>query len=309
MSDTFTDKLACPACARADLLDTSARTYVAPFNNKKYTLHRCKNCGLGFWTPLQIDPLFYEDEGFEAYSDYHLGERPFPPWCVLFFDKMAQRSGKLLDVGCGDGAFLARAKSFGFEVWGIDLDKNSVKAAKTRFGLDNVTHSSLQAFVRHCHEQGLTFDVITFFEVLEHQDKPGEFVEQVLSILNPGGHIAGSVPNGRRLTACLDRRISAGDLPPHHFLWFSATTVSSLLSRMRLSAILVYPSGNIPYAQLRLKLSAFLATKLFGLIVPTKAHWVLLAPAVEICSLLLWSLFKFAPAHLYFQAQFAARSR
>jgi 2-polyprenyl-3-methyl-5-hydroxy-6-metoxy-1,4-benzoquinol methylase len=40
--------------------------------------------------------------------------------------------------------------------------------------------------------------VITFFEVLEHQDKPREFLEMVKGLLKEGGYIAGSVPNRER---------------------------------------------------------------------------------------------------------------
>lgn len=293
--------LTCPLCASCVGIVDSPRVYTAPFNTQQYTLHHCRNCDLGYWTPLKIDPAFYEDEGFAAYADYHQGARPFPPWCVPFFEKMPVSSGKLLDVGCGDGAFLSRATSAGFQAWGIDLDKNSVQAAMVVYGLGNVTRSSLTAFVSMCKEKALTFDVISFFEVLEHQDHPSEFIDQVMSILNPGGYVAGSVPNGRRFLAAVDRMISPGDLPPHHFLWFSTKTLRLLLSRKQFSLILIHSSGNISFTELRNKLAAIVYRKIARKKISLFTH-ALLSPAILCTAFVLWIGYKVRPAHLYFQA-------
>jgi 2-polyprenyl-3-methyl-5-hydroxy-6-metoxy-1,4-benzoquinol methylase len=295
------DSLACPVCMHVVGNVSSPRLYIAPFNKQEYTLHLCGNCELGFWTPLKIDPAFYEDEGFGAYTDYHQGERPFPPWCVPFFDKMQFTKGRLLDVGCGDGAFLARAKSVGFETWGMDLDKNSVQAAKANYGLENISHTPLEAFVGDCKAKGVTFDVITFFEVLEHQDRPSEFVDQALSILKPEGVIAGSVPNGRRFLAAVDRRVSSGDLPPHHFLWFSKETLGTLLAKKNLTSIMIYPSGNIPFKELRRKFSTLIFSS-NGSKRPPRILQAVVFPFVMVATTILWISFKVGPAHLYFQA-------
>ncbi len=293
----------CPVCSNDVESKPAARTYDAPFNGVKYTLYCCKSCGLGYWTPLRIDAAFYEDEGFAAYSDYHQGGRPFPPWCEAFFEKMPLKKGTLLDVGCGDGAFLSRAQSAGFEVWGMDLDKNSVRTAVALYDLKNVTQSSLADFVAHCKENSLTFDVISFFEVLEHQDNPSQFIGQVLSILKPGGFIAGSVPNGERILAPVDRKMSAGDLPPHHFLWFSKKTLETLFFRHKFLSILVHASGNISLLQVQEKFSKLLLRRYEKNGQKSLFLRKALFPVVLCASVLIWVLYKIKPAHLYFQAE------
>jgi 2-polyprenyl-3-methyl-5-hydroxy-6-metoxy-1,4-benzoquinol methylase len=298
--------VACPVCDTSITHADLPRQYQAPFNAQNYTLHRCGNCDLGFWTPLKIDPAFYEDEGFSAYADYHQGARPFPPWCVPFFNKTTVSRGRLLDVGCGDGAFLSIAREIGFEVWGMDLDKNSVNAAMTGYGLGNITQSSLAAFVETCKEKTLSFDVITFFEVLEHQDHPSEFIDQVMSILKPDGLIAGSVPNGRRFLADLDRRISPGDLPPHHFLWFSTRTLTRLFQRKKFSSILIHPSGNITLAQLRRKFAALIYRKIAAPN-PSTLMRIMLFPFIQCAAFFIWLGYRARPAHLYFQATMPRR--
>lgn len=297
----YLNLLKCPTCEGVVNDAQASRTYVAPFNAHQYTLHRCENCDLSFWTPLRIDPAFYEDEGFAAYADYHKGGRPFPPWCALFFEKMPLVQGRLLDVGCGDGAFLARAKAAGFETWGMDLDKNSVNAAVTHYRLDNIKHSSLDEFVGFCKKNAITFDIISFFEVLEHQDHPAEFINQVISVLKPGGYIAGSVPNARRFLAALDRRLSPGDLPPHHFLWFTKRTLKLFFSSKQFDSILVQPSGNISFAELRAKFTALVYKKTL-VQSPSWLTRFILFPAIQCVTYGLWIGYRFSPAHLYFQA-------
>jgi SAM-dependent methyltransferase len=127
-------------------------------------------------------------------------------------------------VGCGDGRFLRYAKEQGFEVWGIDFDKKSVENVKRNLGIDTVFAMSLEEFYEYAKERGLKFDVITFFEVLEHQDKPREFLEMVKGLLKEGGYIAGSVPNRERLFLEED-----WDYPPHHFLRFFQKSVESAI--------------------------------------------------------------------------------
>ncbi|GIW65027.1 MAG: hypothetical protein KatS3mg093_006 [Candidatus Parcubacteria bacterium] len=82
---------------------------------------------------------------------------------------------------------MKEVQKLGFEVWGIDFDKKSIEVAKNKFGLKNVFPMSLDEFVDFAKEKDLKFDVITFFEVLEHQDKPREFLEQIKILLKPGG--------------------------------------------------------------------------------------------------------------------------
>lgn len=304
-----TKRMACPLCDSSICPEKTARIYVSPFNRQEYRLHTCANCKLGFWTPLKVVSEFYESEGFSAYTAYHQGERPFPKWSLPFFEHIPISNGKLLDVGCGDGAFLARARSFGFETFGIDIDKKSIHTAMTTFGLENIAQSALNDFVRNCLEKQMSFDVISFFEVLEHQDNPSAFLDEILKILKPGGYIAGSVPNAKRFLADLDRKISPGDLPPHHFLWFSEQTIRLFFVGRKLNQILIRPSGNISLMELSDKLMLFISNRLHIHNEPALPLRIVLRPIVNCAACSLWVGYKVRPAHLYFQARKMASSK
>ena len=55
--------------------------------------------------------------------------------------------------------------------------------AKERFGLENVYAVSFEDFLKRTDLP--SFDIITFFEVIEHLDKPLEFILSVKRLLNP----------------------------------------------------------------------------------------------------------------------------
>jgi ubiquinone biosynthesis O-methyltransferase len=175
---------------------------------------------------------FYENETFEMYKSFHLGIRKeLPYYQKIFFKKNHLDKGKLLDIGCGDGLFLEYAEKVGYEVYGIDLDKKSIEVAKTRLKNGKVFAMSLNKFIKKAKHENLKFDVITFFEVLEHQDNPNKFLQDVKSLLKPGGIVAGSVPNRNSFfQKKVYREIyNYIDYPPHHFLRFSVKSLENAL--------------------------------------------------------------------------------
>jgi 2-polyprenyl-3-methyl-5-hydroxy-6-metoxy-1,4-benzoquinol methylase len=197
------DKVRCPICYTEAEERNFKETYVSPYNNQEYKRYECPNCDVHWWEPLKIIPEFYESEVLEDYIAFHegVGTRLGENHKAFFKYFPFNVRGKLLDVGCGDGRFLRYAKEQGFEVWGIDFDKKSVESAKRNLGIDTIFAMSLEEFYEYAKEKNLKFDVITFFEVLEHQDKPREFLEMVKGLLKEGGYIAGSVPNRKWLFA------------------------------------------------------------------------------------------------------------
>jgi 2-polyprenyl-3-methyl-5-hydroxy-6-metoxy-1,4-benzoquinol methylase len=254
------DKVKCPICYTEVEERNLKETYVSPYNNQEYKRYECPNCDGHWWEPLKIIPEFYENEVFEGYDAFHerVGTRLGEPHKAFFKRFPSNVRGKLLDVGCGNGRFLRYVKEQGFEVWGIDFDKKSVENVKRNLGIDTVFAMSLEEFYEYAKEKNLKFDVITFFEVLEHQDKPREFLEMVKGLLKEGGYIAGSVPNRESMfiEIFLDNYI---DYPPHHFLRFSKSSLEKTLNFTGFKDIEVYKL-DFPFAEL----FPYLERKLFG---------------------------------------------
>jgi len=228
---------------------------------KSIQRYECPNCDVHWWEPLKIIPEFYESEVFESCIAFHegIGTRLGENHKAFFKHFPSNVRGRLLDVGCGNGRFLRHAKEQGFEVWGIDFDKKSVENVKRNLGIDTVFPMSLEEFYEYAKEKNLKFDVITFFEVLEHQDKPREFLEMVKGLLKEGGYIAGSVPNRERLFAEIGWKYFHGDHPPYHFLRFSKSSLEKALNFSGFKDIEVYKL-DFPF----IELFPYLEKKLFG---------------------------------------------
>ncbi len=222
----------CPICSEKVLERDYKEIYFSPFNKQEYKRYECPSCDVHWWEPLKIIPEFYESEVLGKYAGFHSAMRlnlsRNHEAFFKFFPK--KKKGKLLDIGCGDGVFLKYAREAGFEVYGIDLDRKSAKIAKNNLGVETIYHMSLEDFFEFSQRKFLRFNVITFFEVLEHQDNPKKFLFMVKSLLDDNGFIAGTVPNRESIfQKILHQKYGCGDYPPHHFLRFSIIALKKTL--------------------------------------------------------------------------------
>jgi 2-polyprenyl-3-methyl-5-hydroxy-6-metoxy-1,4-benzoquinol methylase len=234
----------CPFCKKYINLDQPLRRYYDKITNQEYTLYKCNSCLGLFWFPLKIIPEFYENEFFEGYIIWHSGLRQnLPAHNRMFFKEfksLDSKGKKLLDVGCAEGLFLKEAAKLGFEVYGIDFDKKSVEIAKNVYGLKNVYTMSIEEFYEYANKNNLKFDIISFFEVLEHQDNPRQFLSLVNNLLEKDGYVIGSVPNSGGLIKSL------GGYPPHHFLWFNKNNLEKIFDLFGFEKIkILYVKENL----------------------------------------------------------------
>jgi SAM-dependent methyltransferase len=215
------ERIACPSC---DTIRPEGQASLQELGS--YRLYYCNACDLEYWHPRALDAAYYETS--LAYAEHKLGSMPLQKWHRAFFRHFrAQKGARLLDIGCGDGAFLEAARANGFYVSGVEQNRSAVHAARERRHLPDIFAGGLDAFVR---EQGNslqgTFDVVTCFEVIEHQAELTPFFEAIQLLLRPGGWIAGSVPNRSRLMVKREK----GDYPPHHFSYWSRQAMENCLT-------------------------------------------------------------------------------
>lgn len=167
-------------------------------------LVQCAGCQMVYAAEVPralADGSFYDETGGEYLaadkleSDY--AEVRFRRE-VRIFRKFCRR-GRVLDVGCSSGGFLHRLKQrFGddYEIWGTDVSRGPLAHAE-RMGARVVRGDFLtQPFPE-------PFDAVTFWAVLEHVSRPGEFLRRAAAILKPGGWCLVLTPNLRSLAVRL----------------------------------------------------------------------------------------------------------
>jgi len=194
-----------------------------------YDILYCSNCQLQFSSPMQ-DPgrMFYEECAiYESLSEYIQPSLPTDDWryktCFKFLASKPNQS--LLDIGCGDGAFLAIAQNKGFTVFGIDVNTKSIIIAKNFRGLKNVVYGGWADLLKI--EGWKSFDVITLFDVLEHVSSPVSLANTIFSLLSPSGTVSISVPRLDRYPPIFDQD---ADFPPHHFTLWTSKALNNLLT-------------------------------------------------------------------------------
>jgi SAM-dependent methyltransferase len=169
---------------------------------------------------------------------------PLEPGHKYFLsDPKAPRSGDLLDVGCGTGNFLIAARDRGFRVSGTELDASAAKFAREKLSLENIFPFSILDFT--AQYTAAKYDVVTFFEVLEHQADPASFLKSVAACLRPGGYVALSVPNRDRWLTGPD----VFDYPPNHFLRWNEAALRNVLRNFGFQILSVRQQPlDFPYA-------------------------------------------------------------
>lgn len=126
---------------------------------------------------------------------------------------LAKRAGgKLLDVGCGNGAFMHAMQRLGWETRGLEPDGEAAAIA-TAAGLSVEVTGIENAQLPSAH-----FDAITLTHVIEHLPEPRKVFEILARALKPGGVIVSISPNPLGLVRRVFRHNWYELDPPRHFV-------------------------------------------------------------------------------------------
>ncbi|OGQ54724.1 MAG: hypothetical protein A3J24_10585 [Deltaproteobacteria bacterium RIFCSPLOWO2_02_FULL_53_8] len=142
--------------------------------------------------------------------------------------------GRLIDIGCGYGFFLAEMKRRGgWELTGMDVSTTAVAyAASQGFEVK-------QATLETANIEDNAFDVVTMFYVLEHVTDPAGVLAEVKRILKPGGMLLLRVPHTTPIVEFLKVFGIKNNLydPPFHLSDFSAATIRRFLEQAGFTGI------------------------------------------------------------------------
>jgi SAM-dependent methyltransferase len=149
------------------------------------------------------------------------------------------RPGKLLDVGCGNGSFLALMQSAGWQVAGIEPDPKAAKLAAERLGVP--IHSEQLSDAGF--ESG-SFDAITLHHVIEHVHDPVGTMAECRRLLRGDGRMVIATPNLSSLAHGLFKADWRGLEPPRHVNVFSPRALVQMAEMAGLRVELVQTSAR-----------------------------------------------------------------
>ena len=223
----------CPCGSRE--LGRSSRAFA--LDGARLGLRRCAACGR-----LLLDPRPAPRALPEAYREayYGAGSRKFVPAIERMVDafrdgraRLAERllggrgaRGRVLDVGCGSGQFLARLIARGHEGHGTELSEATGARASKIPGLTlRVGELDAASYPPH------SFDLVSIWHVLEHLPDPDRTLRFCHAWLREGGVLLVAVPNADSWQARLFQGAWFHLDPPRHLYHFNRRSLALALER------------------------------------------------------------------------------
>ena len=138
---------------------------------------------------------------------------------------IGENKGLIVDVGAGSGLFLKIARDAGWKVSGVELNLKAV---------EKIRNLGIEVFDK-AMDEGIyapsSVDTITIWEILEHINKPNEFLRIIKNILKPSGLLFICVPNINSLVTRILHERSRTFGGHAHVNFFSIETLSMLLEK------------------------------------------------------------------------------
>lgn len=217
----MSDALTCPVCGGGHLAEE--------FKSKAgYEIVRCRDCRLVFTDartappPSQLYPAFEQRD-----TAAQRGARSALSLFTLQRARLveaAKPQGRLLDYGAGAGGFARFMAGRGFEAVGLEPYSMGTTLEEPNLRLVRAPLAKVKASLGK-------FEVITMWHVLEHLEHPVQLLEELRSMLAPGGALVVSVPN----FASWQSEVFKGGWfhldPPRHLLQFEPATLEDCLRR------------------------------------------------------------------------------
>jgi len=182
---------------------------------------RCSFCGLVQVVPMltskEIAKLYHEDfDHFTPYLEQIDVHREY-------FKKKVQeikKTGSLLDIGCAMGALLEEAQKQGMKAMGVDISQDAVSYCREK-GLDvSVTWPKKM------------FDVVTVFQIIEHERDPLGFMRRVYKLLKKGGMVMLATPNHGGFWRKIMGKYWVGFTHPEHVVLLDFQSMRYLLEKV-----------------------------------------------------------------------------
>lgn len=154
---------------------------------------------------------------------------------VIDIDNL-RKGGRLLDIGCGIGLFLETVKKYSkynWELYGIDININLVRIAK------NIVKEAKIKNISFINSNFPTnyFDVVTCFDVLEHDKMLPSTLQKIVLSLKQGGILVIQSPNYNSIMRLLCEKNWDWWLVPDHIFHFEIKSILRVLRDNKLNIV------------------------------------------------------------------------
>lgn len=229
---------------------------IVRYKKNGFTIVQCSKCGMAYTDPRLTgqkiaelyDADYFQGHGFDTSIDYVRDVKQYGneksnfdlhDWDADTIASMMKSNGKkLLEIGCGTGVFLAKAREHGFDCAGLELSS---------YAADFVRNMGIPVETKSIEEANYSenmWDVIVMREVIEHLPHPMESLKTIHRWLKPGGVLFMATGN----YDCPERKLRGSDwfyfMPEGHLYYFSNRTMGKYLKKAGFRKIRVTNQGD-----------------------------------------------------------------
>jgi len=193
----------CPVC--------KTKTPHTPlYQLQKFKVYQCR-CGVKFIDPSlsgeSMMEIYRSSEDLRAinttlehYYEYETlkpGTKTYRDYSQALKALAGLTAGReLLEVGCGSGSFLKVAKEHGWQAAGVDSSAENVSKLQAE-GLEAAASDFLD------YQPPKKFDAVIFWDLIEHPQDPGKFIEKARELLKPQGYLLIASPHDPNLVTII----------------------------------------------------------------------------------------------------------
>jgi 2-polyprenyl-3-methyl-5-hydroxy-6-metoxy-1,4-benzoquinol methylase len=237
----------CPVCHSTQIEDAfSAKDYTV--SKEIFIVAKCSACTHMFTQNVAAQKeigKYYQSENYISHSDtqegivnklYHaVRKRTLVSKKNLVQSETRKQQGKILDIGCGTGAFLHTMQLAGWGGIGLEPDDTARKKAEELYNIHPKPSHEIFDLPHN------SYDAITMWHVLEHVHQLHEYIAQLKNMLATNGKIFIAVPNYTSYDAQHYAAYWAAYDVPRHLYHFSPASMKNLLEQHGLTIKKIKP--------------------------------------------------------------------
>ena len=201
-------------------------------------IRECQSTNYRYYYPynLEGDSTFYDKLSGKVGYYFHR------EWQYNQAKKIVQPNQKILDIGCGSGIFLESLKDITVNIYGAEFNPSAIKQCQEK-GINTFTQDIKEISQTHTNY----FDVVTYFQVLEHISDVKSFIDNSLKVLKPNGKLVIAVPNNNPYLF-KNEKYHTLNLPPHHLGLWNVEALSKLPSIFDIKTISIVTEPMIHFS-------------------------------------------------------------
>lgn len=237
----------CPSCGSQKIEQyTTIKDHSV--SGKVFGIYKCLHCSLQFTqhAPAQDSiSKYYQSADYVSHTDtkeglinklYHL-VRTFTLGNKrkMISRFTGRKTGKILDIGCGTGAFLNEMKQHGWQTEGLEPDNTAIEKANSLYGIFAKSPDELFKL------DASSYNAVTMWHVLEHVHQLQEYIAQLKKIIKDDGVIFIAVPNYTSFDASHYKENWAAYDVPRHLYHFSPESMKVLIEKHGLNIKTIKP--------------------------------------------------------------------